>query len=88
MKRGALRGLRTARDFRESEATARARAERDPATRLRITNAADHLGEAHGVDPTTVRRLHQDGMGFTIEQVHRAGLTMGEARAAGLRVIP
>lgn len=90
MRRGAslaTRGARAARDFRETEQEARVRAERDAATRLRITNAAELLGAAHGVDARDVRRLHHDGRAFSSDEVHRAGLTMGEARAAGLRVV-
>lgn len=74
------------RDFRESEKEARRRAERDWATRDRIAYAHEHLGEALGVSPEMSRRATKEGMRWTADAVHRAGLTLGEAKAAGIRV--
>lgn len=75
-----------ARSFGESEKDARRRAERDWATRDRITNAHDHLADAHGVDVRQLRRMTREGLPIMLEHLRRAGLTIGEARAAGLKI--
>jgi hypothetical protein len=76
------------RTFGESEATARARAEQDWTTRDRITYAHEHLGEAHGVDPKRLRLLNRQGMPLTLDAIRKAGLTLGEALAAGIKIAP
>jgi hypothetical protein len=76
------------RQFRETEKEARARAERDWATRDRITNAHDHIGETHGVHPTQLRLLTRSGLPLTADAIRKSGLTLGEALAAGLTIAP
>lgn len=61
------------RSFNESAATARARAELDPATRDRITWAHEHLGVMRHAGATVVPAA-----------VRRAGLTLGEALAGAV----
>jgi hypothetical protein len=80
--------MKRRRAFNETEATARARAEVDSATRDKIANAHDHLADAHGVDAKRLRLLTREGKLLTKEQLHAAGLTIGEALAAGLRIAP
>lgn len=74
------------RRFQESESEARARAESDWRTRDRITFAHEHLGEAHGVDPRQLRLLNRQGVPLTLDAISKAGLTRGEALAAGIRI--
>jgi hypothetical protein len=76
------------REFRESEATARARAERDWQTRDRITNAHEHIGETHGASPSHLRLLTRAGLSLTADQIRKSGLTLGEAIAAGITIAP
>jgi hypothetical protein len=75
-----------ARAFHETERAARARAEVDPATRDRITWAHEHLSKSTGIHPARARRGALRGMtpaGLAMH-VERAGLTLGEAEAAGI----
>lgn len=80
--------MRYPRAFNESEAQARARAEVDPATRARITWAHDHVAAVLGESGATLRRrgyLAVAGRQSNARyHVHAAGLTLGEAKAAGL----
>lgn len=74
------------RVFKETEREARLRAESDWLTRDRIAYAHDHIGEAHGHRPALVRKIVREGVLLTEAQIHRSGLTLGEAAAAGIKV--
>lgn len=74
-----------ARSFNETERQARARAEVDPATRDRITYAHEHAGTPRGRERfggVLVRPSVRHPV--TAPALRRAGLTIGEALAAGL----
>lgn len=83
-----------ARFFNESEEQARARSERDPVTRVRITYAHEHAAAALFGDASHAEALRggggatfpnaRPGVNLSPGAVKKAGLTMGEARAAGL----
>ena len=71
--------------FTESARTARARAERDPATRDRITYAHEHLAPHLGRSAADLRRLTRGrGLVGYSREIQAAGLTLGEAKAEGL----
>ena len=79
------------RETWETEAAARARAERDSATRDRITYAAEILAGSHlyapgapALAPGIVRQLHR-ARKIGLRHAMAAGLTRGEAQAAGFR---
>lgn len=69
----------------ETEQAARARAERDEATRDRIAYAAEIIARITvEAPPSGVRALHRAGK-LGMRDAMRAGLTRGEAQAAGFR---
>lgn len=72
-----------ARSQYETERQARARAERDPATRQRITYAGELLAPFAMGSPALARELVRRGK---LRHAHafQVGLTRGEALAAGI----
>jgi ribosomal protein L13E len=74
------------RHFYETERDARVRAEQEQATRDRITYAHELLSKAVSVGPAELRKLSREGAAFYASDVARAGLTLGEAHAAGMHV--
>lgn len=74
------------RDFLETEREARVRAELQQATRDRITYAYELLGKALSVRPAVLRQMGREGALFDPHDIARAGLTLGEALAAGVHL--
>jgi hypothetical protein len=76
------------RDFDESAAAAHRRAERDPATRARITYAHEAVARSLLGHPSHAEALRRQGPARHTQgsrrAVRNAGLTMGEAEAAGV----
>lgn len=85
-----LDGLRALppRDFDESAQAARSRSERDPKTRQRITYAHELVARTLLGHPSHAATLRAQGPARhtrgSRRAVRNAGLTMGEAEAAGL----